>query len=262
MQMGKEALPLVQFDNLTLGYERHPAVHHLTGQIHQGDLLAVVGPNGGGKSTLLKGLMGELRPLGGRFVWPQGRRQMAYLPQRARLDLDFPLRVADFVSLGHWPRRGAFAAIRGDHRRAVHDALHQVGMAGFEQRSLDSLSGGQLQRVLFARLLLEDASLILLDEPFAAVDEATTRDLLALVHHWQHQGRTVIAVLHDLSQVREHFPLCLLLARDVLGFGPTAGVLVPQNLERARRMQAPFDPLAPVCDLDIEPAAAGRHSHD
>lgn len=261
MQISEQP-PMVTFDNLTLGYERHPAVHHLTGHIRQGDLLAVVGPNGGGKSTLLKGLMGELRPLGGRFVWPLGRQQMAYLPQRARLDLDFPLRVADFVSLGHWPRRGAFAAICGANRRAVHGALHQVGMEGFEQRSLDSLSGGQLQRVLFARLLLENAGLILLDEPFAAVDESTTQDLLVLVHQWQQQGRTVVAVLHDLNQVREHFPLCLLLARDVLGFGSTAEVLVPKNLERARRMQAPFDPLAPVCDLDAEPVATEKHSHD
>ena len=244
------ATPLVSFNNLTLGYERHPAVHHLQGDILTGDLLAIVGPNGGGKSTLLKGLMQEIRPLGGEITWPQGQPQLAYLPQRARLDLDFPLRVADFVSLGHWPRRGAFAAIKGPDRQAVQVALQQVGLAGFDQRSLDSLSGGQLQRVLFARLLLEDASLILLDEPFAAVDEATTADLLALIQQWHQQGRTIIAVLHDLHQVRSHFPKCLLLARDMLGMGATEQVLTPENLARARKMQVLADPLAPVCDLD------------
>lgn len=129
-------------------------------------------------------------------------------------------------------------------------ALQQVGLAGFNQRSLDSLSGGQLQRVLFARLLLEDAPLILLDEPFAAVDEATTADLLALIQQWHQQGRTIIAVLHDLHQVRSHFPKCLLLARDVFGLGATAEVLTPENLARARKMQVLADPLAPVCDLD------------
>lgn len=245
-----QPVPLVEFNNLTLGYERHPAVHHLQGQILTGDLLAVVGPNGGGKSTLLKGLMEEIRPLGGKITWPQGRPQLSYLPQRARLDLDFPLRVADFVSLGHWPRRGAFAAIKAIDRQVVQEALQQVGMTGFDKRSLDSLSGGQLQRVLFARLLLEDAPLILLDEPFAAVDEATTDDLLGLIKQWQEEGRTIIAVLHDLQQVREHFPKCLLLARDCLGMGLTEEVLTAENLAQARKMQALNDPLAPVCDFD------------
>jgi len=245
-----QTTPLVEFSNLTLGYEMHPAVHHLQGQILSGDLLAVVGPNGGGKSTLLKGLMEEIRPLGGTISWPLGRSQLAYLPQRARLDLDFPLRVADFVSLGHWPRRGAFAAIKGTDRQAVQKALKEVGLAGFDKRSLDSLSGGQLQRVLFARLLLEDAPLILLDEPFAAVDEATTTDLLMLIKQWQKEGRTIIAVLHDLHQVRNHFPKCLLLARDVLGMGATEQVLTAENLAKARKMQVLADPLAPICDLD------------
>ncbi|GLR64812.1 metal ABC transporter ATP-binding protein [Marinospirillum insulare] len=244
------AKPLIEFNNLTLGYEMHPAVHHLDGQILAGDLLAVVGPNGGGKSTLLKGLMEEIRPLGGKITWPQGRPQLAYLPQRARLDLDFPLRVADFVSLGHWPRRGAFSTIRAVDKQAVDQALNEVGLAGFGKRSLDSLSGGQLQRVLFARLLLEDAPLILLDEPFAAVDAATTEDLLKLIKHWQKEGRTLIAVLHDLHQVRNHFPKCLLLARDVLGMGKTESVLTSANLAKARKVQVLADPLAPICDFD------------
>lgn len=245
-----QSRPLVEFNNLTLGYEMHPAVHHLQGKIVSGDLLAVVGPNGGGKSTLLKGLMGEIRPLGGGITWPQGHSKLAYLPQRARLDLDFPLRVIDFVSLGHWPRRGAFAAIKASDRQAVQQALQEVGLAGFDKRSLDSLSGGQLQRVLFARLLLEDAPLILLDEPFAAVDEATTADLLNLVQQWHQQGRTIIAVLHDLQQVRSYFPKCLLLARDALGMGATAQVLTAENLAKARKMQVLADPLAPICDFD------------
>ncbi len=244
--------PLIVFENLTLGYERHPAVHHLSGQVVKGDLLALVGPNGAGKSTLLKGLMNELRPLGGKILWPAGRPSLAYLPQRAGLNLDFPLRVADFVSLGHWPRMGAFASLKQPQRQAIQQALEQVGMQGFEKRSLDSLSGGQLQRVLFARLLLEDAELLLLDEPFAAVDEQTTADLLQLIHRWQAEGRTLVAVLHDLRQVREHFPKTLLLARDALALGATEQVLTEANLERARRMQAPFDPLAPVCETDFK----------
>ena len=241
---------LVKFDNLTLGYERHPAVHHLHGKINAGDLIAVVGLNGGGKSTLLKALMAEIRPLGGAINWPQGKPRVAYLPQRARLDLDFPLRVDDFVSLGHWPRRGVFAGMKTADQHKVNLALEQVGLVGFHKRALNSLSGGQLQRVLFARLLLEDAPLLLLDEPFAAVDEYTTADLLALIKAWHQQGRTLVAVLHDLHQVRSHFPKCLLLAKDCLGFGATDQVLTPANLALARQAQVLADPLAPVCNLD------------
>ncbi len=241
---------LIQFDNLTLGYDRHPAVHHLNGEIQPGSLWALVGPNGAGKSTLLKGLMGELRPLSGRIVWPQGRSRVAYLPQRSGLNLDFPLRVTDFISFGLWSSTGAFRHLSAECKARIGDALVQVGMQGFEQRPLDSLSGGQLQRVLFARLLVEKADLLLLDEPFAAVDEATTQDLLALIHQWQAQGKTLLVVLHDLYQVRNHFPQALLLARDKVAMGATSEVLTPDNLMKARRMQAPFDPLAPLCEAD------------
>ncbi|MFK7160387.1 ABC transporter ATP-binding protein [Marinospirillum sp. MEB164] len=250
---------LARFNNLTLGYEKHPAVHHLSGDLLHGDLLAVVGPNGGGKSTLLKGMMAQLKPLGGRIEWSQPP-QLAYLPQRARLDLDFPLRVIDFVALGCWPQVGAFGGVRRTAIQQVSRALEQVGMQQFEKRSLDSLSGGQLQRVLFARLILEDAPLILLDEPFAAVDEATQEDLMHLIQHWHQQGRTIIAVLHDLQQVKRHFPRCLLLAREVLGFGPTDQVLTEDNLRRARKMQVAFDPLAPICDLHLDEEAEASHA--
>ncbi|WP_416885574.1 metal ABC transporter ATP-binding protein [Marinospirillum sp.] len=253
------SIPLARFSNLTLGYEKHPAVHHLNGDLYQGDLLAVVGPNGGGKSTLLKGMMSQLTPLGGRIEWPQPQK-LAYLPQRARLDLDFPLRVIDFVALGFWPQVGAFGGVRRTALDQVSQALHQVGMQRFEKRSLDSLSGGQLQRVLFARLILEDAQLILLDEPFAAVDEATQEDLMQLIQHWHQQGRTIIAVLHDLQQVKRHFPRCLLLAREVLGFGPTDQVLTEDNLRRARKMQVAFDPLAPICDLHLDEEVEADHA--
>lgn len=241
----------IYFNDVTLGYGQHPAVHHLCGTIQQGDLLAVVGPNGGGKSTLLKGLMAQLIPLGGSIEWSQPQK-LAYLPQRTRLDLDFPLRVVDFVGLGLWPQLGAFGGLKHQVLQQVNQALIQVGMEGFEKRSLASLSGGQLQRILFARLILEDAPLILLDEPFAAVDSATQEDLLSLIQTWHQQGRTLVAVLHDLVQVKQHFPQCLLLAREVLGWGATETVLTEDNLRRARQRQVAFDPLAPVCHLHLD----------
>jgi zinc/manganese transport system ATP-binding protein len=244
------------FDNLTLGYDRHPAVHHLSGEIPHGALVAVVGPNGAGKSTLLKAVAGEITALQGGFTLAVRRDAVAYLPQQSELDHSFPVSVFDMVAMGLWRRLGAFGGL--DRRLAgrVHHALAQVGLVGYEQRPIGTLSGGQLQRARFARLMLQDAELLLLDEPFNAIDSRTTEDLIALVLDWHRQGRTILAALHDLERVRRHFPSCLLLAREALGFGPTAEVLTAERLATARRLAESFDEHAPVCHRQPEREAA------
>ena len=246
--MSPGTAPALVFENLTLGYDRHPAVHHLQGEVAQGALLAVVGPNGAGKSTLLKGIAGALRPLDGRIArGGLARREIAYLPQLAEIDRTFPITVGDFVAMGLWRVLGAFRGIGAAGRERVGQALASVGLPGFGGRPLGSLSGGQLQRVMFARLLLQDARLILLDEPFTAIDTRTARDLLDLVRRWHGEGRTVLAVLHDLDLVRERFPEALLLAREPVAWGPTAETLASANLLRARRMCESFDDHARTC---------------
>lgn len=239
----------IRIDNLTLGYGRHPAVHHLSGAIDSGDLLAVVGPNGAGKSTLLKGLMGYLSPMTGRVERGDGvaPRDIAYLPQSADLDRRFPISVHDLVAMGDWRQSGAFGAITAAGRRALADAIAAVGLTGFEDRGIGTLSGGQLQRALFARLMLQDARVILLDEPFAAVDQATTADMLGLIRRWNGEGRTVVAALHDIEMVRRSFPRTLLIAREVVAWGPTAEALTERHLGRARAMVEAFDPHALHC---------------
>ena len=182
------AVPAIELHDLTLGYDRHPAVHHLSLRIAPGSLLALVGPNGAGKSTLIKALAGELRPISGTLHGLAGPR-IAWLPQHSELDRSFPVTVRDMVALGLWHRVGAFGRFTAEHRRLCDEALAAVGLMGFEQRSLDTLSGGQLQRALFARLILQDAPVVLLDEPFAAVDNRTTTDLLALLHRWHRAGQ-------------------------------------------------------------------------
>ena len=243
-----DAAPALRLCNLTLGYDRHPAVHHVQAEIPPGALLAVVGPNGAGKSTLLKAMAGLLRPMGGRIERDGGPSRMAYLPQQAEVDREFPVSVLDTVTMGLWHEVGAWRGFTREQRMRCEQALRDVGLAGFERRTLDTLSGGQFQRVLFARLMLRDARLLLLDEPFAAVDEPTTEALMALVQAWNAQGRTIVAVLHDLALVRRCFPQTLLLAREVIGFGPTAEVLSAANLQRARGMVEAFDDAAPPCD--------------
>ncbi|WDR02467.1 zinc ABC transporter ATP-binding protein AztA [Devosia algicola] len=236
----------IELDNLTLGYDGHPAVHHLSGTFSHGSMSAVVGPNGSGKSTLLKAIAGVLRPLEGRIVQAGDRRQaMAYLPQRAEIDRSFPADVTDLVALGLWKWRGLFGAIGRHDIKALEAALQAVGLVGFERRGIDTLSGGQLQRALFARVLLQDAKVILLDEPFTAIDEKTVSDLVGLVQRWHGEGRTVIAVLHDAELVRQIFPQTLLLARELIGWGPTETVMTRENLRRSRGMTEAWDEHAP-----------------
>lgn len=234
----------IHFDDVTLGYDKHPAVHHLTGDIGPGTLLAVVGPNGSGKSTLLKGIAGALPPLDGTISRERLlRRAIAYLPQASELDRGFPATVLDLVSLGLVDTRGLYGAITSGDRERMVEALAAVGLQGFAPRPIETLSGGQLQRALFARLLLQDARLILLDEPFNAIDDRTVSDLLAVIHRWHGENRTVVAVLHDLELVRAHFPDTLLLAREPIAWGETSTVLTPPNLARARAMTEAWDDL-------------------
>jgi len=160
------------------------------------------------------------------------------------------------VAMGLWRELGAWRGLYGQGREQVIRALGTVGLVELADRPVGALSGGQFQRVLFARLLLQDAALILLDEPFRAVDTKTIADLIHLIERWHREGRTVLAALHDIEQVRAHFPRTLLLAREVVAWGDTARVLAPANLAQARTLTEAFDAYAHVCERDEADAAA------
>ena len=245
----------LRFHDLTLGYERHPAVHHLDGAVEAGALVAVVGPNGAGKSTLFKGIVGVLKPFAGRIeragLNPQ---DIAYLPQVAEIDRSFPINVYDMVAMGLWRRAGLFGGIDAKARASIERALAAVGLTGFEDRAIATLPGGQMQRMLFARLLLQDARVIVLDEPFNAVDTKTSVDLFDLVQRWHGERRTVLTAMHDIDFVRAHFPETLLLARSPVAWGRTSTVLTPENLLAARRMCEAFDEQAAECVETISAA--------
>ena len=241
----------IHLHNLTAGYDRHPAVHHVQGQFGPASLTAIIGPNGGGKSTLLKTLIGFLRPMSGHIDFGALKRSdIAYLPQQSDIDRSFPINVLDVVLLGAWPKTGAFGGVTPAQRQAALHALEQVGMASFTKRPLITLSVGQWQRVLFARLILQDAKLLLLDEPFAAIDSRTTHDLMHILQHWQREGRTVIAVMHDLDLVREHFPEVLMLARDLIGWGSAKEVMTDHNMAKALQLSTCWSDDAPTCARD------------
>ena len=247
----------LKFRDVTLGYDRHPAVHHLNGEVAPGALLAVVGPNGAGKSTLFRGIVGILKPLAGS-IETSGLdvKDIAYLPQTADIDRSFPISVYDFVGTGLWRNLGFFGGMGRVAGKKIAHGLAAVGLSGFENRAIGTLSGGQMQRMLFARVLLQDARLIVLDEPFNAIDARTSADLLDLVKLWHAEKRTVLAALHDMDLVRAHFPQTLLLARGTVAWGSTSEVLTAENLLEAQRMCEAFDDTAAACAADELPSRA------
>jgi zinc/manganese transport system ATP-binding protein len=254
----------IEIRNLTLAYQGHPAVHHLSGAFEAGSLTAIVGPNGAGKSTLLAALSGQKGGTDGTIDFApgiqttQGRAsKLAYLPQQSAIDREFPVRVLDVVALGAWRELGSFRPVSAQIRARASEVLAAVGLIGFERRYIGELSVGQLQRVMFARLLMQDAQIILLDEPFNALDTRTAEDLLGVVLNWHRQARTVIAVLHDIDMVREYFPQTLLLAREVIAWGSSAEVLTPENLNRARQTAEYWDDRAPWCVRPPESGSRG-----
>jgi zinc/manganese transport system ATP-binding protein len=241
-------MPTITLTDLTLGYERHPAVHHLSGSFQPGSMTAVIGPNGSGKSTLLKGIVGILRPLGGSITRQNLKKfQIAYLPQQLEIDRSFPITVLDTVILGLWRQIGTFGGMKREFWVKAEQALRTVGLSGFEMRAISNLSSGQFRRVMFARMLLQDSPVVILDEPFTSIDSQTTIDLLQVIERWHAEKRTIIAVLHDFQQVRDYFPETLLIARKPVGWGPTAKILSDENLALSRSMSEAWDDEAEIC---------------
>jgi zinc/manganese transport system ATP-binding protein len=226
----------VELDHISASYAGRDAFTDVSGTFAAGSLTAVVGPNGAGKSSLLKAIAGTLRLQSGIIVCAaRHHHDLAYLPQQTELDRAFPIEVRELIALGAWRSFGAYRRPRDEVFGRVAQAATATGLENVLKRPVEELSVGEFQRALFARLLLQDAAVILLDEPFAAVDESTTEDLMGLVRRWRMEGRTVIAVLHDLDQVRKDFPISLLLARTCVAWGETASVLTTDNLTRARK---------------------------
>ena len=211
-----------------------PVWQHVSGSFSPGSMTAIAGANGTGKSTLLRVILGEL-PLAQGTVTRGGLgpRDFGYLPQARIIDRNFPISVTDMVLGGAWRQTGAFGRADRAVRLRAANALRRVHLDGQAERMIAALSAGQFQRLLFARLLMTDAQVIVLDEPFTALDAPTTQDLLELVCEWHAQGRTIIAVLHDIHQIRTCFPNVVLLHAGQATWGRTPDILTPVTLQRA-----------------------------
>ena len=227
----------IRCQNLSVSYGKSLAIDNLSISFDPGSLWAIMGPNGGGKSTLLKTLMGFLRPDQGQIeLGGVDSYDIAYLPQKSEIDHTFPLSVREVVSTGLCSQKGYWSRLGRQDQEIIDKALAETGLADCAGRGLDTLSGGQIQRVLFARLATENASVLLLDEPFTAIDPYTVSDLIDLIHAWSRQGKTILIVCHDLDLVLEHFPNTLLIAQRVIGQGRTQDVLTLENLQTAKKI--------------------------
>lgn len=212
---------------LSVSYGQQPVVFSVDMTVRAGCMTAIIGPNGAGKSTLLKAALGVIPALSGHVSFfgqslDAARSRIAYVPQRASVDWDFPVQVRDVVMMGLTRELGLLQRIRGDHRARVAAALDRVGMGDFANRQIGQLSGGQQQRVFLARALAQGAELFLLDEPFAGVDAATERAIVDVLHALRDEGRTVVSVHHDLSTVPAYFDDVFLINRRKMGEGPVA----------------------------------------
>lgn len=216
---------------LALGYPGRMLARDLSFSVAPGDVLAVIGHNGSGKTTFVKTLLGVLAPLEGAFEWPSGRpREIGYLAQLSEFDRRFPIQTRDLAAMGAWRGLGFRGGVDAAARRRIDAALETAGVADIADESIFRLSGGQLQRALFARVIVQDAPLILLDEPFSAVDQRTEAHLLTLIRRWSDEGRGVVLVVHDLSSVLDSCTHALLLGAGRGVYGPVASVLTAENL--------------------------------
>ncbi len=212
---------------LTVSYAALPVVEGIAARFPKGSMTAIIGPNGAGKSTLLKAALGLVPAVTGEvraFGQPVAKAmpRIAYVPQRAAVDWEFPARVIDVVQMGLYRKTGLLGRITPALKAQAMDCLSRLGMSDFAQRQIGALSGGQQQRVFLARALAQEADLMILDEPFAGVDAATESAIIAVLHGLRAEGKTVIAVHHDLATVAAYFDRVLLLNRRVIAEGPTA----------------------------------------
>ena len=228
---------LLSASGLTLGYYSKAILADISFCLASGEVLAVVGHNGSGKSTLIKTILGNMPPLAGQLDWNlKAPISIAHLGQQTEFDSRFPIRVWDLASMGAWPTLGFLGRVDKQCQSRIDAALERAGIAEIADRPLHQLSAGQLQRALFARTIVQDAQLILLDEPFTAVDQATEAELLKLIDDWAAEGRLVVIVVHDLSTVLQHCNKALLLGGGRSLFATPEAILTPENLVQHQYM--------------------------
>lgn len=229
--------PVVSATDVTVAYGEKPVLWDIDLDVPSGVLMAIVGPNGAGKTTLIKAILGLLKPAAGRVLifdqpYTEVRKRVGYVPQRGTVDWDFPTSVLDVVMMGRYGDLGLFKRPGKKERDMAMTALDKVGMDAYANRQINQLSGGQQQRVFLARALVQQADLYFMDEPFQGVDATTERAIIDLLQELRAQGKTVIAVHHDLQTVPEYFDWVMLLNVRKIASGPCSEVFTAENLKK------------------------------
>ncbi|WP_261806620.1 metal ABC transporter ATP-binding protein [Lapidilactobacillus luobeiensis] len=229
---------MLTIKNLTVAYDETPVFANLDVTFQVGKITGIIGPNGAGKSTLIKAILGLIKTQQGTVAYndqtmKQVQKQVAYVEQRKDLDLTFPINVFDLVETGTYGRLGLFRSPGAKERAETEQALAQVGLSDFKKRQIGNLSGGQLQRVFVARAIVQQAEIIILDEPFVGIDLQSETAIMAILQQWRDQGKTIIVVHHDLNKVSRYFDDLVVMNHGVIDYGPTSAVYNPANIGQA-----------------------------
>jgi ABC-type Mn2+/Zn2+ transport system ATPase subunit len=229
--------PILEVDGVGVRYGATRVLFDVSFTVQRGELIGVIGPNGAGKSTLFKAICGLVNHTGNVEVNGvhchdrTDRMDIAYIPQRNAADLSFPISVGELVTAGRRRFRRWYSRPTSHDREVAANALAKVGLGGYESRSLDELSGGQLQRAYLARALTQQASVVLLDEALSGVDQPTTAELFDVFTALASEGTTILVATHDLALARRRFPRCIAINGTVRGDGPSEQVLASDVLD-------------------------------
>jgi ABC-type Mn2+/Zn2+ transport system ATPase subunit len=224
---------VLELRDLAAGYDARWAIEDVSIDVPAGRLVGVIGPNGSGKSTLLRAILGLVPRRRGTVRLdgnPLDNRRVAYVPQRELVDWSFPISAGQVVTMGRYPTIGPIAGPRREDRVAVDASLARVGMSALADRQIGALSGGQQQRVFLARALVQEAPILMLDEPMTGVDVATEETISTLMRELRDAGTTVIYATHDLETAADISDLLCFVNGRVVAFGPPAETFTPHTL--------------------------------
>lgn len=228
---------MIRIENLSVSYKETLALKDISLVLQGPTITGIIGPNGAGKSTLLKSMLGIIPHEGHAFIddkeMKKSLKKVAYVEQKIHIDYNFPIKVKECVSLGLYPSIPLFHTLNANHWKKVADALEIVGLSDYADRQISQLSGGQFQRVLIARCLVQDAEYILLDEPFVGIDSVSEEIIMNTLRDLKKAGKTVLIVHHDLGKVAHYFDQVLLLNKELIAFGTTKETFTQANLKQA-----------------------------
>ncbi|MGQ2376239.1 metal ABC transporter ATP-binding protein [Companilactobacillus zhachilii] len=224
--------------NLTVAYDDTPVFSDVAVNFNAGKITGIIGPNGAGKSTLIKAILNLIKARRGSVDYngqsmKSVQKKIAYVEQRKDLDLTFPIDVLDVVLTGTYGKLGLFKSPGKAEKQASLDALEQVSLSDFKKRQIGNLSGGQLQRVFVARAIVQQAEIIILDEPFVGIDLQSETAIMQILKQWRDENKTIIVIHHDLNKVTKYFDDLVVLNHGIVDYGPAQEVYNPKNIESA-----------------------------